>query len=77
MGRRVPSLEYPPSEILDLALNIYMLAVQQFRAFILIVGRRTHGNIVFLDYAALSVQHRYNTSHGELPTSHFFRIITN
>ena len=37
MGRRVPSLKYPPSENLDLALNGYMLAVQQFGAFILML----------------------------------------
>ncbi len=37
MGRRVPSLESPPLEISDLALNGYMLAVQQFGAFILML----------------------------------------
>jgi hypothetical protein len=37
MGRRVPSLKYLPSENLDLALNGYMLAVQQFGAFILML----------------------------------------
>jgi hypothetical protein len=37
VGRRVLSLEYPPLEILDLALNGYMLAVQQFGAFILML----------------------------------------
>jgi hypothetical protein len=37
MGRRVPSLKYPPLDISDLALNGYMLAVQQFGALILIL----------------------------------------
>ncbi len=37
MGRRVPSLEYPPLELSDLALNGYMLSVQQFGAFILML----------------------------------------
>ena len=37
MGRRVPSLESPPLKISDLALKGYMLAVQQFGAFILML----------------------------------------
>jgi hypothetical protein len=42
-----------------------------------IVGRRTHDYIVFLAYAKYWYEIKKSPKHGELPSSHSFRIITN